>query len=155
MTLLADQLQGFPRNTRWYASWWLIHGAQHPQEHCVISERLGGWRRQAEGCRGELQAAAQSILAEFERERAAAARPSREWVMPAPSPTATVIDMPMTSQAVGQDGGEAGSPLPSEGSPLSRTKMAVCEECGTPFQSQRSTARFCSQACQKRARRAA
>jgi hypothetical protein len=57
--------------------------------------------------------------------------------------------------AAGQDGGEAGSPAPSEGSPLSRTKMAVCEECGGEFRSQRSTARFCSQACQKRARRAA
>jgi hypothetical protein len=57
--------------------------------------------------------------------------------------------------AAGQDGGEAGSPRPWEGSPLSRTKMAVCEECGGEFRSQRSTARFCSQVCQKRARRAA
>jgi hypothetical protein len=155
MTRPVEQLCNLPRNPRWYASWWLIHGAEHPQEHWVISERLVGWRRQAAPCREELQAAAQSILAEFERDRTAEARPARGWIMPAPAPTATVIDMPVPSQAVGQDGGEAGSPLPWEGSPLSRTKMAVCEECGTPFQSQRSTARFCSQRCQKRARRAA
>ena len=81
MTRPVEQLCNLPCNPRWYASWWLIHGAQHPQEHWVISERLGGWRRQAEGCRGELQAAAQSILVEFDRGRIAEARPARAWVM--------------------------------------------------------------------------
>ena len=82
MTPLADQLQGFPRNTRWYAAHWIIFGERHPQEHWVIGERLAKWRQQAAGCRGELQDLARAILAEFDRERTAEAWPARVWVMP-------------------------------------------------------------------------
>jgi hypothetical protein len=41
MTQHADQLLAFPRprNTRWFAAHWIVSGAQHPQEHWVISER--------------------------------------------------------------------------------------------------------------------
>jgi len=32
--------------------------------------------------------------------------------------------------------------------------LRSCEQCGAPFEARRSTARFCSPACQKRAKRA-
>jgi hypothetical protein len=82
MTPLADQLQGFPRNTRWYAAHWIVSGERHPQEHWYISERLAKWRQQAADRREELQATAQSILAKFDRECTAEARPARVRVMP-------------------------------------------------------------------------
>ena len=77
----AEQLRDLPRNTRWCAAYWIVSGERHPQEHWAIGERLVKWRQQAAGCRGELRDLAQSILVEFERDRAAEARPSQAWVM--------------------------------------------------------------------------
>jgi hypothetical protein len=45
--------------------------------------------------------------------------------------------------------------VPSEPDSLTRTRLALCDGCGSQFPAARATRRFCSQRCQKRERRAA
>ena len=159
MTPLADQLQGFPRNTRWYAAHWIVSGERHPQEHRYISERLVRWRQQAAGCRGELRPAAQSILAEFERDREAEARQAREWIMPAPAA------MPTPSHAVGQDARKVpdattDTPRVTDNVLELRPRLRegterACSECGTHYRAVREDAHLCSPRCRQRAARRA
>jgi hypothetical protein len=161
MTQPADQLRGFRRNTQLYAAWWLAHGEAHPDEHPVITERLTEWRiAAAEQRQGEeLQSCAREILTEAAGQRA---REQRErlgrsaWqVVSASEPAGSTVPAEPAGEV---GGGGMVEELSEQGDVLSRTRLhlqRVCDECGTTFPARHADARFCSQRCQKRARRAA
>jgi hypothetical protein len=37
------EFQAFPRNSRFYAEYWLMTGTRHPGEHWVIAAKLDDW----------------------------------------------------------------------------------------------------------------
>jgi hypothetical protein len=77
-----ERLRAMPRNSRWYAAWWVVDGTTHPAEHFYITERLERWRREAVGHHEELRSAARDILTEFDRQRVVEQRERSTWVMP-------------------------------------------------------------------------
>lgn len=160
MSQPADQFRKFKRNTQLYAAWWLVHGAVHPSEHPYITERLVEWRgKVAEQRQGEeLQSCAREILTEAAEQRAQEQQERlgrSTWQAVAPAEPAGVMCPAEPAGEAG--GGETVAKLPKQGSTLSRTRLSlqrVCDECGEEFPARHADARFCSQRCQKRARRA-
>lgn len=40
-----EMLEAMPRNTRWYAEFWVNNGERHPDEHWFITEKLAAFRK--------------------------------------------------------------------------------------------------------------